>query len=78
MADLFLALVEIARGVIREKAPKLYEPATIKAVNGDGTLTLTDGRVAVPETDQPVAPLDHVHVSQTADGRIIVHGPRAS
>lgn len=79
MPDLFDVLERIVRGLVAQSpGAKLYEPGTIKAWNADGSYTLTDGRTGFPETDQPFTPKDHVHVSQTADGRIVINGPRVT
>ena len=77
MADIFAVLERIVVGLVTQQQPKLYQPDTVKRVNGDGTITTTSGRTThISETDLPVMPKDHVYISQTRDGRIVLNGPR--
>lgn len=76
--DTIMGLIEKA-GQREGGGDKLYQPATVTAVNADGTYSVNVGGavvVANPETDLPLTPGARVYVSTVRNGRPVVHGPR--
>lgn len=85
MADLYSTIMDlIERSARREgggssSGDALYQPASVTAVNGDGTYTVNVGGLTVtanPETDLPLQPGQRVYVSEVRNGKPVVHGPR--
>jgi len=78
--DTIMGLIEKSQK--REgSSDQLYQPATVAAVNGDGTYSVTVGGetvIANPETDLPLQPGQRVYVSTVRNGKPVVHGPRFS
>lgn len=81
MANLYetiMGLIDKA-GTRESGGDQLYQPATVTAVNADGTYTVKVGGgtvVANPETDLPLQPGQPVYVSTVRNGKPVVHGPR--